>query len=74
MSEPELRDQVAAAVAPILLKKAFSASYNSTVQVMGFDIEDEAGAVATQCFIFADIWLEARKQKTHVVTDSEDHA
>ena len=74
MSEQELRDQVAAAVAPILLQKAFSASYNSTVQVMGFDMEDEAGAVAAQCFIFADIWLEARKHKTHVFTDSEDQA
>lgn len=74
MSEQELRDQVAASVAPILLQKAFTASYNSTVQVMGFDLEDEAGAVCDQCFTFADIWLEARKQKTHVAKDSEDQA
>jgi hypothetical protein len=64
--EKDLRDQVAALVAPILLQKAFTAPYNTTVHMHGFDLEDEAGAVGTQCFVFADIWLEARKQKTHV--------
>ncbi|CAB4163384.1 hypothetical protein UFOVP806_13 [uncultured Caudovirales phage] len=71
--ESSLRDQVAALVAPELLKKAFTAPYNSTVQMHDFDIEDAAGAITTECFVFADIWLESRKQKTHITPPSPSH-
>lgn len=64
--ETDLRDQVAALVAPIMLQRSFTAPYNTTVQMHGFDLESEAGAIASDCFMFADIWLEARKHKTHI--------
>jgi uncharacterized protein (DUF2141 family) len=73
MTEKEalLRDQVAALVAPILLQKAFTAPYNTSVQVHGFDLENEAGAICTEAFVFADIWLATRKQKTFVTSTND---